>query len=150
MAARRTLAFTSVDQVMPDVDRLLNGHKTAGNWSLGQICNHLTGTLQSSIEGFPIKMPWLMRVTIGKLAKKKILTSGKMDEGIKIPERFCPKPGLDARAEVEALRAAFRLYAAHAGPVADHPMFGPMSRAEWDRLHCIHCAHHLSFAHPNA
>ncbi len=149
MAARRTLAFSSVDQVMPDVDRLLNGHKTAGNWSLGQICSHLTGTFQSSIEGFPIKMPWLMRATIGKVVKKKILASGKMDEGIKIPERFLPKPGLDDRAEAEALRAALRLYAAHTGPVANHPMFGPMSRTEWDRLHCIHCAHHLSFAHPN-
>ena len=33
-------------------------------------------------------------------------------------------------------------------PPAPHPFFGPLTRAEWTRLHCIHCAHHLSFALP--
>jgi hypothetical protein len=71
-----------------------------------------------------------------------------MDEGVKLPKEFLPRPGLDARAEAEALRAALRLYAAHAGPVAEHPFFGRISRDEWTRLHCIHWAHHLSFVHP--
>ena len=71
-----------------------------------------------------------------------------MKEGIKLPEKFLPRPGLDARAEAEALRGALNVYSAHAGPLADHPMFGPLSRDEWTRLHCIHCAHHLSFVQP--
>jgi Protein of unknown function (DUF1569) len=71
-----------------------------------------------------------------------------MTEGIKVPEAFLPKPGLDARAEADALRAALRFYAAHTGPLAEHPFFGRISRDEWTRLHCIHCAHHLSFVHP--
>ncbi|MGO9601780.1 MAG: hypothetical protein ACLP7Q_27730 [Isosphaeraceae bacterium] len=25
-----------------------------------------------------------------------------------------------------------------------------MTKAEWDRIQCIHCAHHLSFAVPSA
>jgi Protein of unknown function (DUF1569) len=71
-----------------------------------------------------------------------------MAEGIKIPEAFLPKPGLGAGVQAEALRAALRLYAAHTGPLAEHPFFGRISRDEWTRLHCIHCAHHLSFVHP--
>ena len=47
-----------------------------------------------------------------------------MPEGLKLPEVVLPKPGLDARAEAEALRAALRLFAAHTGPMADHPFFG--------------------------
>ena len=42
---RRALSFTSLAEVMPEVDRLFQGHRTVGNWSLGQICNHLAGAL---------------------------------------------------------------------------------------------------------
>ena len=38
---RRALSFATLDGVMPDVDHLLTGHTTVGQWSLGQICNHL-------------------------------------------------------------------------------------------------------------
>lgn len=149
MAARRTLQFASLDQIMPDVDRLLEGHTTHGNWSLGQVCNHLSSTFRFSIEGFGVSMPWLVRATIGQMAKKQILRQGKMKTGIKVPERFLPRPELDDRAEAEALRAALGIYRAHTGPLAPHPMFGMMTREEWDRLHRIHSAHHLSFAQPN-
>ncbi|MGE5755043.1 MAG: DUF1569 domain-containing protein [Planctomycetaceae bacterium] len=148
MAERRTLTFARLDQVMPDVDRLLEGHETAGRWSLGMICNHLGSAIQGSIAGFPGRAPWLVRKTIAPFAKRKVLRAGRMGEGVKVPEAYLPKPGLDARAEAEALRAALRLYAAHSDPLAEHPLFGRMSRDEWNRLHCIHCAHHLSFVHP--
>jgi len=36
MADRRDLSFTSLDEVMPDVKRLLAGHVTVGQWSLGR------------------------------------------------------------------------------------------------------------------
>jgi hypothetical protein len=91
----------------------------------------------------------LPRVVLGPIVKRQLFKTGRMRTGVKLPERFLPKPGLDARAEAEALRAALRLFAAHSGPLATHPFFGTLSRAEWDRLHCIHCAHHLSFAVPN-
>jgi hypothetical protein len=150
MAERRPLAFSSLTEVMPEVDRLLQGHRTGGNWSLGQICNHLTDSLVYSVEGFGAKVPWLIRKTLGPIFKRQLFKSGKMGEGIKLPDKFLPRPGLDARAEAEALRAALQRYSTHAGALADHPMFGPLSRDEWTRLHCIHCAHHLSFVHPGA
>jgi hypothetical protein len=146
---RRPLAFSTLDEVMPEVDRLLLGHTTIGNWSLGQICNHLAGSFIFSVEGFNARVPWLIRKTLGPIIKRQVLTTGQMREGIKLPEKFLPKSNLDARAEAEALRGALRAYAAHSGPLADHPMFGPMSRAEWTLLHCIHSAHHLSFVRPS-
>ena len=38
---RRTLRYESLDEVMPDVERLLEGHTTVGNWTLAQICRAL-------------------------------------------------------------------------------------------------------------
>ncbi len=148
MSTRRPLNFTSLAEVMPEVDRLLQGHKTVGNWSLEQICNHLSGALIYSVEGFPVRAPWLIRKMLGPIAKRDVLGKGRMREGLKLPEKFLPRPGLDARAEAEALRGALKVFSAHAGPLADHPMFGPLNRDEWTRLHCIHSAHHLSFVQP--
>ena len=148
MPERRTLDFARLDDVMPDVDRLLAGHATAGNWSMGQICNHLAGTYRMSVEGFGVKAPWLLRATLGRVFKKKVLGERRMKAGIKVPERFLPKPGLDDRAEAEALRSSIAHYRSHPEPRAPHPFFGPMTGDEWDRLHLIHSAHHLSFAVP--
>jgi hypothetical protein len=54
---------------MPDVQRLLAGHRTVGRWSLAQICNHLAASITWSVEGFPDRpAPWLVRVTLGNLA----------------------------------------------------------------------------------
>jgi hypothetical protein len=147
---RRPLAFATLDEVMPDVERLMEGHRTIGHWSLGQMCNHLADSFTMSVEGFPVRVPWLIRTLFGPVAKRQLFGTGRMQEGIKLPEKFLPRPGLDARAEAEALRGALKVYSAHTGALADHPMFGPLDRETWTRLHCIHCAHHLSFALPGA
>lgn len=65
-----------------------------------------------------------------------------------MPKKYAPKPGTDARAEAESLCTALRRFAAHDGPLAEHPIRGFVSRAVWEQFHCIHCAHHLSFALP--
>lgn len=148
MAGRRALEITRLDELMPEVDRLLVGHTTVGNWSLGQICNHLAGTFTGSVEGFAARAPWVFRATLGRVIKKKVLAEKTIRPGIKLPDQFVPKPGLDARAEAEALRAAIAYYLAHPETRALHPFFGPMTAGEWDRIHCIHGAHHLSFAIP--
>ncbi|SIO43756.1 Protein of unknown function [Singulisphaera sp. GP187] len=148
MAERRTLSFATLDRVMPDVDQLLEGHETVGNWSLGQICNHLATAITASVDGIPIRAPWIYRKTIGVMARRRLFQSGRMATGFQLPAQYCPKPGLDARAEAEALRATLRYYAGFQEPLAMHPLFGWLTRDQWDRLHVIHCAHHLSFARP--
>ncbi len=149
MDDRRTLAFSSLAEVMPEVDRLLAGHRMVGSWTLGQICNHLSGAIRASVEGVPFKAPWPARVLIGPIARRRILSTGRMPRGVRLPEKFAPRPGLDARAEAEALRATIRLFSAEAGPLSPHPLFGPMTVEDWHRFHCIHAAHHLNFALPD-
>ena len=126
MADRRTLEFARLDEVMPEVDRLLAGHATVGNWTLGQICNHLASTYRMSMEGFGVQMPWLFRATLGRVFKKKIFAERRMKAGIKVPGRFLPQPGLDDRGrETEAaLRASIAYY------TRSHPSSpGPCTRS---------------------
>ena len=52
---RRVLSFDRIDQVMPEVHRLVPAHETVGNWSLGAICKHLEDSFNGSIEGFDLR-----------------------------------------------------------------------------------------------
>src|SRR5262249_10930978 len=118
--ARRSLTFASLDEVMADVDRLLRGHTTVGNWSLGQICSPLAQGIHRTIDGFPAtaRAPWVIRKTVGRVLLWRILRTGRFVEGMKAPAECQPASGADARVEAEALRAALRRFASHPGPLA--------------------------------
>src|SRR5918993_253783 len=47
---RRTLRYESFDEVMTDVERLLEGHRTVGNWSLDRIYHHLAAVLRRHVD----------------------------------------------------------------------------------------------------
>jgi hypothetical protein len=60
MSHRRKLDFARLDDIVPDVERLLAGHRTVGNWSLAQMCRHLSDEFRYSIDGFPTRLlPWV-------------------------------------------------------------------------------------------
>ena len=130
MEGRRTLRFDRMSEIMPEVDRLLHGYQATGNWSLGQICHHLKEPIRRSVEGFPGSAPWIIRATVGRLLKRRILGRGVMPDGVKLPKAFEPRPNLDDRAEVESLRAAIALLEQHAGPMPPHPVLGHLSPDE--------------------
>src|SRR5215831_17531522 len=121
---RRRLAFRRLDEVMPDVERLLDGHRVVGRWSLGQICNHLATSFRHSVTGFPDPpAPWLLRATLGRLARRSMLRGGPIPEGMPLPARYRPGPGLNAVAEAEALRGALAAFVTCEAPAA-HPLVG--------------------------
>jgi hypothetical protein len=146
---RRRLAFRRLDEVMPDVERLLDGHRVVGRWSLGQICNHLAASFRYSVAGFPDPPAlWLLRATLGRLARRSMLRGGPIPEGMPLPARYRPGPAPDTAAAAEGLRAAIASFGACEAPAA-HPLVGPMTVDEWAVYHCTHCAHHLSFVVPS-
>jgi len=146
---RRPLSYDSLDQIMPDVERLLEGHTTVGNWSLAQICRHLATILRVVVD-LPASTPSDPSLLFGEERKREFMESGTFPEGVPTAPPFEPPGPLDDREEAAGLRQAIAHYAASPGPVVAHPRFGSLTRGEWDRLQCIHCAHHLSFAVPAA
>ena len=82
--------------------------------------------------------------------KREVLESGIIPEGLPAPPEILPAEALNERDEAEGLRAAIAHYKSSKGPEIPHRFLGPLTKAEWDRIQCIHCAHHLSFAVPAA
>lgn len=147
MDRRRELAFDSLDDVMADVDRLLDGHATLGQWSLGQILWHLATAIRLSIEGIDEEPPDPVPQRTARIVRLRMFRSDRFPEGAEVPlAALSPPPGLDARTEAEALREAIARFVAAPGPLAAHPLLGEMTKEEWEHFHRIHCGHHLGFA----
>ncbi len=148
MAERRQLTFASLDDVMLDVDRLLAGHSTVGRWTLGQILNHLVAGIRLTALA-PATSPEPTREQ--DVVRRRFFRAGRFPDGVEAPlPVLLPQPGLDPRAEADALRHAIARYLARIAPFPAHPRLGPLTGEEWTRFHCIHCAHHLGFAVPSS
>ena len=147
MALRRDLNLSGLDDVKREIKALLAGHQTVGQWSLGQMCHHLARVVRYSTSS-PDPQGEPVAATAQQAAIRDLFFASKFPEGRDSPAAIKPKPGLDDAAEVSKLSAAIDRFSSDTGPYAVHPMLGPLSREEWARFHCMHAAHHLSFAVP--
>jgi len=147
MPVRRTLDFRSLEEVLPDVECLLAGHTTIGRWTLGQILQHLATALRLTLESAPKES-----MDRGSDAlRKRFFKQRRFPGGVEVPHpRLLPRPDADAEREAVVLREAIVRWASATGPFPEHPLLGAISGEEWHQFHCIHCAHHLSFAIPSA
>ena len=150
MDDRRELAFERIEEVMPEVERLLAGHATSQGWTLGQILHHLATSVRLSLLArgpAPSSPSDPERERILEVRRRRFFRSGRFPEGIEVPhEALRPPVDADARAEAGSLRLGLERLESSDGPFAPHPMLGPLSKAEWVEFHKIHCAHHLGFA----
>ena len=156
MTVRRQLPpFATFADAVADAERLLaRGYDRAGNWSLAQCCGHLANWLNYQIDGFP-KLPLLVRpvmfVVRNMVAPRlldKAIATGKMPEGgATAPASIPPADAADAPAVADYERAAGR-WQAHTGPLLPSPLFGHRPRPDWEKVHLLHAAHHLSFLVP--
>lgn len=119
-------------------------HHILGNWTLAQVCKHLADSINGSIDGVDLRRHRFKRWFIAKRMLAWTLKNG-IPPGITVDPNLTPPPGVDMATALAELQGAIRRYQSHRGKLRPHPLFGRMDRPIWDRLHCVHCAHHLSF-----
>src|SRR5262249_40035701 len=142
-------------EVVADAENLLaRGYDKAGNWDLAQVCGHLAEWFRYQLDGYPrpplVIRPvfWLIRNTVGKGMARKMMAGGRMKTGMRTIPQSVPTPGGDDAAAVARLRETIARWRAHTGPLHPSPLFGGLTREQWEKGHLIHCAHHLSFLVP--
>ena len=141
------IRYESFNEIMPDVECLLEGHSTVGSWTLGQICDHLATVLKAAVRA-PASTRTAREPRFNEAQKREIFASGQAPEGMPMPARLKSPDTIDAAEGVHRLREALAYYQSSPGPAVHHPLFGPLSKDEWDQNMRLHCAHHLSFAIP--
>src|SRR5260370_28233827 len=83
LAGRRSLYYHPMPDVLDDAEKQASRQAaTCGNWSMGQIFEHLARSIERSIDGFDFQAPLAWRL-IGKyIMKKKLLK--KMSPGLRL------------------------------------------------------------------
>ncbi len=82
---RRKVRYASLQDVLADAERMSAGHaQTLGNWSAGQIFAHLARSMNNSIDGSDLQIPWYIRMP-SRLLKRWML-KGPMPPGFQLPD----------------------------------------------------------------
>ncbi len=148
---RREVQYASLQDVLADAERLTGSNfNTLGNWSAGQIFLHLAKSMNDSIDGSDLRLPWYLKL-LGPLLKKKLLR-GPMAPGVKLPASVAKVtvPGPTSTEEgMAALRSAIARLE-NESKRASSPFLGAMTKDEWNRLHLNHSALHMSFLVPQS
>lgn len=147
----RTLAFASYDDLIAEIRRCQrDGYERLGQWSLGQTCAHLSYYLRGTLEGFGVRLPWIIRKTFGRLLLRRLLAGGEFPRGGRTIPASLPPDALDETAAIEqALTLLGRLKAARAD-LHPSPLFDRLTPAQWQTLHLRHAAHHLRLLVPRS
>jgi hypothetical protein len=145
----RNLELRDFSDVVAELDRLhVAGYEKAGAWDLAQICDHLTYFIQGSLDGFTFRVPWLIKILLGRLVLRQILKKRRIKRGAPTPQKPLPQPGGDEAVAVAQLKKALQRLGAHQGELHDSPFFGHLTPEQWRELHLVHCTHHLGFLIP--
>ena len=145
---RRPLAFGSFDQTAADVAHLRSaGCVALGQWTLGQVCQHLAGVVEYSMNVPDHDVP-----TPDEAARREgffgvILAPGGPPLNMPLPESARP-PADAGDDQVDRLITALRAFDAWPHPQCGVGRCGPVPKDDVRRLHLAHAAHHLAFLLP--
>ena len=144
----RELRLRSSDEALAEIERLervAERLSIEGSWSLGQVLAHCAQSIDYSIDGYPSARSALFRATVGRLAMRAFLRRGYLSHDVVAPIPGAPSlEPLSAAEGFSRLRAALARFAAFEGELAPHFAYGRVNKAEYDALHAMHLADHLS------
>jgi hypothetical protein len=145
-AARREIRYQSFDDFVSDAERAVREKsRTTGNWSLGQILEHLARANDRLIDGFGFQAPFPFRI-VGPLFKNRILDRGmtpgfnlsKTGSALLVPDET------ETGAAFEHLRNSVKRLQSETKR-SPHPFFGRLTIDESNRLSLRHAELHMSF-----
>lgn len=118
--------------------------RTTGAWPLVAVLEHLSQSIEMSMDGFPKENSALFQRTLGAAAFGFFGWRGRMSHGLDEPIPAAPALTMsgDWKLAAKRLRAAIARYAAHTGALRPHFAYGSLSKAELARAHTFHIANH--------
>ncbi len=144
--------YATLEELIAELDRFEAAHaagtlRTTGNWSAGQILEHCSKLMRSSIDGFEAQAPWPLKV-FGSLVFKPMLGRSHMKPGIKLPAKAASLlPGEDVPFDqgMSAIRSQLGRLEAGEKMTQPSPVLGKMTHEKWVLLHLDHCRLHFGF-----
>lgn len=153
-AQRRALSFKSMNDLGAELDRIEAAHRagtlrTTGNWSAGQILQHVGKFMRYPIDGFPPgKPPWLLRVLVQMIFKRRATQGAPPPAGIRLKGRvdyLLPDDSVSFDAGMALLREQMARIARGERFKHPSPLFGDLTHEDWTRMQLGHASLHLGF-----
>lgn len=158
-APRRTLAFTTFEDILAEIDRIQSALDSGtaahtGNWTVGEICDHCAKFIGFACDGFGSLAPAPLRFVFRLLFYKKAMGPDPMPSGFKLPKQasaLLPEPSIPDQEGLDNLRKEVKRVIAGKEMTHPSPVFGKMTHEKWVLIQTKHCAMHMGFiAYPDA
>lgn len=148
---RRDVHFSSMSEILDDVEYLASGDppRTTGNWTPGQIVQHVAKLVNYSIDGFPVPKASLPFRILGRMMRRRALEN-PLRPGFSFPRKFtflAPDDGVTWDEAVGYMNETVARLSGHRMS-APSPVLGRLTHEQWEQLHCRHAEMHFSFMHP--
>ena len=146
VTGRRAVRFGSLDEMLADAEGLASGPiQTLGNWSPGQIFEHLARAFTLPLDGVVLPIPfyvrWGAKLMLGRFLRHGLpaglALTGKSAEAL-VPNATMTEAGL------AALRDAIARWQVKTA-VPYHSVFGTVTDEQFTQIHLRHAELHLSF-----
>lgn len=141
---RREVRYGSFDELLSDAEQLSYVEvRLLGNWSQGQIYEHLARSMNAAIDGFDMSLPLPVRWVMKLLFKNRFL-NGQIPPGFATSKSMTADAAISLEEGLASLRRAVERQNSetHRAP---HPGFGNITREESDQFHLRHAEMHMSF-----
>ena len=136
----------SLDGALFWLDRLEKSRtvKTMGEWPVVAVLEHLSQSIEMSMDGFPEPKNVVFQHTAGAAAFAFFNWRGAMSHNLSEPIPGAPALTREGnwRKSSARLRAAVTRFEAHQGALMPHFAYGKLTQAEFARAHVMHIANH--------
>lgn len=136
----------SLSQALLWLDQLETapGVKTTGAWPLSAILEHLSQSIEMSMDGFPQAKSALFQNTLGTAAFSVFKWRGQMSHSLSEPIPGAPvlTPFPAWKPSANRLRSAISRFQAHKADLKPHFAYGKLSKADFSIAHTLHIANH--------
>ncbi len=136
----------TLDGVLKWLDRLEKAEsvKSTTTWTMNEVFEHLSQSVEMSLDGFPKPNSALFQNTVGTAAFALFKWRGQMSHGLAEPIPGAPALTLraDWRHGAERLRKAIKRFNAHTGALKPHFAYGSLSKSDFAIAHVLHVANH--------
>jgi len=136
----------SLDESLRWLDRLEKARSASaiGAWPLGAVLEHLSQSIEMSMDGYPQPRSALFQNTAGSAAFAFFSWRGRMSHGLAEPIPGAPAlgAGADFKPAAQRLRNAITRFNGYGGPLKPHFAYGALTKNEFALAHHLHIANH--------
>jgi hypothetical protein len=144
-----------MDDLAAEVERVVAAEaagrvRPLGNWSAAQVLQHLGRLIEFSLDGFPFRYPWHLRLgaRLIRLISWRWLLALAFRPGFRNPPQAAalePDPAVTLDEAAGYLRRQLARIRAGERMTRPSPAEGPITHEQWVLAHLRHAELHLSF-----